>query len=85
MFEKYVGNVRLLNDGKHDAHYLAEDNNPAIISEEIFQAVQMEKQHRSNVSRGEEGNRRKSEKYSFEEINKSEFRGSEYYGKMSCY
>ena len=42
-----------MNDGKHDAHYLAEDNNPAIISEEIFQAVQMEKQHRSNVSRGE--------------------------------
>lgn len=26
--EKYTGNVRLLDDGKHDVLYLAEDNNP---------------------------------------------------------
>jgi len=62
--EKYTGDVRLLDDGKHDAYYLAEDNNPAIISKETFQAVQIEKQHRSNVTKVEDGNQRKSEKYS---------------------
>ena len=62
--EKYAGNVRLLDDGKHDEHYLARDNNPIIISKETFQAVQIEKQHRSNVAVGENGNRRKSKKYS---------------------
>lgn len=62
--EKYAGNVRLLDDGKHDAHYLAQDNNPIIISKETFQAVQIEKQHRNNVAKGENGNRRKSKKYS---------------------
>ncbi|MGI6626777.1 MAG: recombinase family protein [Bacillota bacterium] len=62
--EKYTGNVRLLDDGKHDAYYLSEDNNPAIISKEIFQAVQIEKQHRSNITKGEDGSKRKSKKYS---------------------
>ena len=62
--EKYTGNVRLLDDGKHDALYLAEDNNPAIISKGTFQAVQIEKQHRSNVMKSEDGNQRKSKKYS---------------------
>ena len=62
--EKYTGNVRLLDDGKHDAYYLAEGNNPAIISKEMFQAVQIEKQHRSNVTKGEDGSQRKSKKYS---------------------
>lgn len=62
--EKYTGNVRLLDDGKHEAHYLAEDNNPAIISKEIFQAIQIEKQRRSNVIKGEDGNKRKNKKYS---------------------
>jgi len=62
--EKYAGNVRLLDDGKHDQHYLARDNNPVIISKEIFQAVQIEKHHRSNIAKGENGNRRKSERYS---------------------
>ena len=62
--EKYTGNVRLLDDGKHDAHYLVEDNNPAIISKETFQAVQIEKQHRSNVTKVEDDNQRKSKKYS---------------------
>lgn len=49
--EKYMGNVRLLDNGKHDAYYLAEGNNPAIISKETFQAVQIKKQQRSNVDR----------------------------------
>ena len=62
--EKYIGNVRLLDNGKHSASYLSEDNNPAIISKETFQAVQIEKHHRSNVIKGEEGSRRKSRKYS---------------------
>ena len=62
--EKYTGNVRLLDDGKHDVLYLVEDNNPAIISKGTFQAVQIEKQHRSNVMKSEDGNQRKSKKYS---------------------
>lgn len=62
--EKYIGNARLLDNGKHDAYYLAEDNNPAIISKETFQAVQIEKQHRSNVTKAEDGNQRKNKKYS---------------------
>ena len=62
--EKYIGNVRLLNNGKHDAHYLAEENNPAIVSKEVYQAVQIEKQHRSNVTKAEDDNQRKSKKYS---------------------
>ncbi len=62
--EKYTGNVRLLDNGKHDLCYLAEGNNPAIISKETFQAVQIEKRHRSNVIEVEEGSRRKSIKYS---------------------
>ena len=62
--EKYTGNVRLLDNGKHDFYYKAEGNNPVIISNEIFQAVQIEKQHRSNVIDGEAGSQRKSKKYS---------------------
>jgi DNA invertase Pin-like site-specific DNA recombinase len=62
--EKYSGNVRLLDDGKHEAYYLSEDNNPAIISKEMFQAIQIEKQHRSNITKGEDGSKRKSIKYS---------------------
>lgn len=62
--EKYTGNVRLLNNGKHDAHYLVKDNNPAIITKGIFQAIQIEKQRRSNVTKSEDGNNRKSKKYS---------------------
>ena len=62
--EKYMGNVRLLDNGKHDSYYRAENNNPAIISKETFQAVQLEKQHRSNVIKGEDTSQRKSKKYS---------------------
>ena len=62
--EKYKGNVRLLDDGKHESYYLSENNNPAIISKEMFQAVQLEKQRRSNVTKDEDGNKRKSKKYS---------------------
>ena len=62
--EKYTGDVRLLKSGKSEVHYLASGNNPAIISKEIFEAVQIEKTRRSNVVKGENGVKRKREKYS---------------------
>jgi DNA invertase Pin-like site-specific DNA recombinase len=62
--EKYIGIVRLLNSGKYEAHYISEDSNPSIISDEQFKAVQIEKANRSNVIKGEDGNQRKNKKYS---------------------
>lgn len=62
--EKYTGDVRLLKTGKSEVHYLATDNNPAIISKEVFKAVQIEKKRRSNVVKDKNGCHRKSEKYS---------------------
>lgn len=62
--EKYTGDVRLLKTGKSEVHYLAKDNNPAIISKEVFKAVQIEKKRRSNVVKDKNGCHRKSEKYS---------------------
>jgi len=62
--EKDTGKFRFLDDGKHDLYYLSEGNNPAIILKETFQAVQLEKQHRSNVTKAGDGNKRKSKKYS---------------------
>lgn len=59
--EKYTGNVRLL--GKSDVHYLSSDNNPVIISKEIFEAVQIGKKRRSNLVKDENGSRRKRKKY----------------------
>lgn len=52
--EKYTGNVHLLDDKKHDFYYKAEENNPVIIPNETFQAVQIEKQHHSNITKGED-------------------------------
>lgn len=52
MTQRYTGSVRLLDDGKHEAHYLSEDNNPAIITSETFKLVQLEKLRRSNVAKG---------------------------------
>ncbi|MDO4556474.1 MAG: recombinase family protein, partial [Lachnospiraceae bacterium] len=62
---KYTGDVKLLKSGKSEVHYLSSDNNPVIISKEIFEAVQIEKTRRSNVIKDENGNRRKSDKYTF--------------------
>lgn len=62
--EKYTGTVRLLDSDKHEVQYMSENNNPSIISKEIFQAVQIEKAHRSNVTQIENGNQRKNKKYS---------------------
>ena len=63
-YEKYTGDVKLLKSDKSDVHYLASENNPAIISMETFEAVQIEKGWRSNVVKDENGSKRKSEKYS---------------------
>lgn len=62
--EKYVGVVRLLNAGEHQEHYVSENNHPAIISKEQFEAVQMEKKKRSNVVKTGDGVKRKGRKYS---------------------
>jgi len=62
--EKYIGVVRLLNAGENQEHYVSENNHPAIISKEQFEAVQMEKKKRSNVVKTEGGVKRKSKKYS---------------------
>ena len=62
--EKYIGVVRLLNAGEHQEHYVSENNHPAIISKEQFEAVQIEKKNRSNVVKTDDGVKRKSRKYS---------------------
>lgn len=63
--EKYTGNVELLKSSKSEVHYLASGSHPAIISKEVFEAVQMEKGRRSNVVKDENGIvKRKSKKYS---------------------
>lgn len=62
---KYTGNVELLKEDEESAYYLAENNNPVIISEGIFWTVQKMRRDRSNVVVDEDGNkRRKSTKYS---------------------
>ena len=62
--EKYTGDVRFLKAGKSEIQYLSSDNNPAIISKEAFEAVQIEKKRRSNMVKDENGWQRKNEKYS---------------------
>lgn len=62
--EKYTGDVKLMKSGNSDVQYLSLDNNPTIISKEVFEAVQIEKAKRSNVVEGDEGKKRKEKKYS---------------------
>lgn len=62
--EKYTGDVRLLKSGKSEVQYLSSDNNPAIISKEVFEAMQIEKKRRSNMVKDESGSQRKDKKYS---------------------
>lgn len=62
--EKYTGDVELLKSDKSEVHYLASGNNPAIISKEMFEAVQIEKKRRSNIIDGKGGRKRKNTKYS---------------------
>lgn len=53
--EKYTGSVRPLKSGKSEVQHLASDNNPVIISLETFEAAQIEKVRRSNVTKDENG------------------------------
>lgn len=62
--EKYTGDVKLLKSGKSEVHYLASESHPAIVSKEVFEAVQIEKVKRSNVIKEGNSNKRKNEKYS---------------------
>ncbi|WP_353846141.1 MULTISPECIES: recombinase family protein [unclassified Clostridium] len=62
--EKYIGIVRLINSWKNEVNYVSEFNNPPIIIDEKFQAVQIEKANRSNVVKDNNGSWRKIEKYS---------------------
>lgn len=39
--EKHTGDVELLKSSKSDVHYLSSGNNPAIISKEILEAIQI--------------------------------------------
>lgn len=62
--EKYTGDVRLLKTGNSEVHYLATDNHQAIISKEVFEAVQIEKKQRSNVVQVGNRKKRKNRKFS---------------------
>lgn len=59
---KYTGDVELLKEDENPGYYLVEDNNPVIISEEIFNAVQKLRKDRSNVVIDEYGNKTRSHK-----------------------
>ena len=62
--EKYIG-VSVVNvGGKEGQIYKLNNSHPAIISKEMFDAVQEEKKHRTNVELTSDGIKRKSQKYS---------------------
>ena len=67
--EKYTGDVKLMKSGNRDVQYLSSDNNPTIISKEVFEAVQIEKAKRRNVVEGDDGKKRKDKKYSSKKRN----------------
>ncbi len=54
--EKYIGSVRLVDPIDKATQYLSSENHPAIISKEIFDAVQIEKKNRSNLVKGDDSN-----------------------------
>ncbi len=62
--EKYTGTVRLLDSVSGACEYLAKDNHPPIITEDVFQRVQEMRADRSNVIKDENGTHRKHSKYS---------------------
>ncbi|WP_195267264.1 recombinase family protein [Eubacterium sp. 1001713B170207_170306_E7] len=66
--EKYTCDVKLLKYGNSEVQYLSTDNNPATISKETFEAVQIEKARRSNVVTDKNNKKRKSKKYSSKSI-----------------
>lgn len=62
--EKYVGDVELFKPDETTETYLMEDSHPAIIERATFQAVKLEKKSRSNIENTQNGQKRKSKKYS---------------------
>lgn len=62
--EKYIGDVELFKADETTQTYLAQDSHPAILERATFQAVQLEKQSRSNMENTNDGPKRKSKKYS---------------------
>ena len=61
---KYIGNVRLLHYVTGNVEYLVKENNPPIISPNVFNRVYAQKKKRSNVIKEEVGTVRKDKKYS---------------------
>ncbi|WP_196592854.1 recombinase family protein [Pectinatus sottacetonis] len=62
---KYIGEAELLKSDEQGTYYLVSDNNPAIISKEVFNAVQKRKIQRSNITVDEDGTKHcSSNKYS---------------------
>lgn len=61
--EGFLNTKRKTNHGEK-ARYLATSNNPVIIPKEVFDKVAAIRAERSNVTRDEEGNIRKSTRYS---------------------
>jgi hypothetical protein len=71
--EKYIGDVllqkTLVSNGRQVDNkntlkqYITHDNHPSIISQELFEEVQAEKQHRSNIIRNQTGSERKVTRY----------------------
>lgn len=62
--EKYTSRVILLKDKDNTPSYVFKEHHEAIISEEIFEKVQLEKHRRSNVENG----KRKSSKYTSKKV-----------------
>ncbi|MBK5261354.1 MAG: recombinase family protein [Peptostreptococcaceae bacterium] len=66
--EKYTGDSLILSPrDKNDTRnsYLYSNHHPAIISRQMYDAVQLERSYRSNVIETEDGKRRNSTKYRF--------------------
>lgn len=73
--KKHTGFVKLLDSINKENYYLLKDNHEVIITEEVFNEVQEEKEGRVNL--GEENNR-KSRKYSSKFSSKNEEMGNKY-------
>ncbi len=65
--EKYIGTVRLTDSVTGKYEYLAKDNHPPIITEDVFRDAQEAKKRRSNIVTDENGTHRKRKKYSSKE------------------
>ena len=66
--EKYIGISAVNVGGEEGQIYKLNNSHPAIISKEMFDAVQKEKHKRSNVIVDENGTHRNTTKYSSKKI-----------------